>query len=301
MIRLVIKIVKHPREAILSFIELISPLIPDKLYLKIVFSLRMRKKLNLRNPMTYSEKLQWLKLYDRKPFYSKLVDKYEVKQIVADSIGEEFVIPTLGIWDNFEEIDFDKLPNQFVIKCTHDSGGLVICRDKNSLDIESARQKINKSLKRKYYFHAREWPYKNVKPRIIVEKYLEDETGELRDYKFFCFNGKAKAMFIATDRSSNTEETKFDFFDMNFGHLPFTQGHPNTKQKITKPVCFKAMAQLAEKLSQNLPQVRVDFYEVKGAVYFGEITLFHYSGMTPFNPPDWDRMFGEWVVLPKSE
>ena len=270
----------------------------DKAYIKLMFRLAFNKKLNLESPKMYSEKLQWLKLYDRRDEYSTLVDKYEVKKYVADIVGENCIIPTLGVWTSFDEIDFEKLPNQFVLKCTHDSGGIVICKDKSKLNMEEAKQKIDKSLKTNYYKHGREWPYKNVKPRVIAEKYMEDsQTGELRDYKFFAFNGDVKAVFIASDRYSD-EETKFDFFDCDFNHLPFTNGHPNAHNTPKKPKCFEEMKELASKLSVNIPHIRVDFYEVDGKVYFGEMTFFHWSGMKPFEPEEWDYKFGSWITLP---
>ena len=205
------------------------------------------------------------------------------------------------MWDNFDDIDFDKLPDQFVLKCTHDSGGLVICRDKNKLDKDEAKKKIEKSLERNYYLSGREWPYKNVKRRIIAEKYMVDESGyELKDYKFFCFNGKVKSLFIARDRSKQGEETKFDFFDENFNHLPFTNGHPNSEQSYFKPGKFDEMKQLAEILSKEIPHVRVDFYNINGQIYFGELTFYHWSGMVPFVPEEWDYTFGNWIDLPKK-
>jgi len=276
--------------------------IPDEPYLKIMYRLRMGKKLNLDNPRTFNEKIQWLKLHDRKPIYTTMVDKYEAKNYVASIIGEEYIIPTLGVWDKFEDINFDSLPNQFVLKCTHDSGGLVICRDKFSFDIEAAKKKINASLKTNFYWVAREWPYKDVKPRIIAEQYMEDKSDhELRDYKFFAFDGVAKALFIATDRGDESIDTKFDFFDMDFKHLEFTNGHPNAEIELHKPKTFEKMRLLAEKLSEGIPQVRVDFYEVNGRTYFGEITLAHWSGMKPFVPEEWDYTFGGWIDLPDRD
>lgn len=276
--------------------EFIKKIIPDKLYLKFIYKIKIGKSLNLKNPKTFNEKLQWLKLYDRNPLYTKLVDKYEVKDYVANIIGKEHVIPTIGVYDGFDDINFEKLPKQFVIKCTHDSGGLVIVKDKNKLDIEKAKKKINKSLKKNYYYCGREWPYKNVNPRIIIEKYMEDnKTKELRDYKFFCFDGIPKFMFLATDRQKN--QTKFNFYDMNFNLLPFTQGHPNDLRKISKPEKFDEMVALSKKLSVNIPHVRVDFYEINGKVYFGEMTFYHYSGFTKFDPEEWDEKFGNYIVI----
>lgn len=271
----------------------------DEQYIRIAYRARMGKKLVLDPPQTFSEKLQWLKLYNRKPEYTAMVDKYEVKPIVAKIIGEEYIIPTLGLWNHFDEIDFDKLPNQFVLKCTHDSGGLVVCKDKSKLDRKAAKGKIEQCLKNNFFWGMREWPYKNVKPRIIAEQYMEDEqTKELRDYKFFCFDGEVKALFIATERMKEGEETKFDFFDENYNHLPFTNGHPNAEVLPQKPECFEEMKALAAKLSKGIPHVRVDFYEVNGKVYFGEMTFFHWSGFTPFVPEEWDYTFGSWIKLP---
>ena len=273
----------------------------DITYLKLLFPLRTGYKLNLDNPQTYNEKLQWLKLYNRNPEYSKMVDKYEAKLFVENIIGEEYIIPTLGVYDSVDDIDFDSLPDQFVLKCTSDSGGISICRDKSHYDFASAKKKLDRSLKRNYYYQNREWPYKNVKPRIIAEQYMEDESGELRDYKIFCFDGVPRAMFIASDRFDKKEETKFDFFDMDFNHLPFTNGHPNATKKIEKPRGFEEMKQLAAKLSQGIPHVRVDFYDIKGKIYFGEMTFFHWSGMKSFVPVDWDYTFGSWIKLPNKE
>lgn len=274
----------------------------DTVYLKILYFVRLGKRLDLNNPQTFNEKLQWLKLYDRNPLYTTLVDKYAVKKWVAGKIGAQYIIPTLGIWDKFEEIDFEKLPNQFVLKCTHDSGGIVICRDKQSFDKKRARRILNNCLRHNFFWCTREWPYKNVPPRIIAEKYMQDEkTQELRDYKFFCFGGITKTLFVASDRYHLNEETKFDFFDVNFVHLPFTNGHPNALLLPEKPQCFEEMKNLAKILSAGMPHVRIDFYEINGKVYFGEITFFHWSGLMPFNPEKWDYTFGSWLKLPKKE
>ncbi|MBR2309186.1 MAG: glycosyl transferase [Oscillospiraceae bacterium] len=274
----------------------------DKLYLKIMFWANMGKRLDLKNPKTYNEKLQWLKLYDRKPEYTTMVDKYEAKKYVAERIGEEYIIPTLGVWDRFDDIDFDSLPDQFVLKCTHDSGGLVICRDKAQLDMAATKAKLERSLNRNYYLHGREWPYEDVKPRILAEAYMEDnQTRELRDYKFFCFDGEVKALFIASDRQTEGEETKFDFFDAEYNHLPFINGHPNAKTPPEKPQCFEEMKELAAKLSKGIPHLRVDFYEVDGKIYFGELTFSHWSGLVPFEPEQWDYTFGSWITLPPKE
>ena len=274
----------------------------DSAYLKLTYWANMNKKLNLTVPKTFNEKLQWLKLYDRNPIYTTMVDKYEVKKYVSDLIGNEYIIPTLGVWNKFDDIDFDGLPNQFVLKCTHDSGGLVICKDKGSFDKLAAKKKIEKFLKRNYYLVHREWPYKNVKHRIIAEQYMEDvKTAELRDYKFFCFDGVARILLVATDRQKVGEEVKFDFFDMEFNHLDFRQGHPNAAVCPEKPSQLELMKTLAEKLSKGMPHLRVDFYEVDGKVYFGELTFFHFSGNVPFEPNEWDYKLGQWIELPEQK
>ena len=270
----------------------------DRKYLELLFPLRVGYSLNLANPRTFNEKLQWLKLYNRRPEYAKMVDKVEAKKYVASIIGEEHIIPTLAVYDRAEDIDFDALPHQFVLKCSHDSGGIVICRDKSKLDREAAIKKLSRGLKKNYFYKNREWPYKGVQPRIIAEKYMTDDGEELKDYKFFCFNGKAQVMFIATDRFNKKEQTKFDFYDMEFNHLPFTNGHPNANRKIEKPHGFEEMKILAETLSKGIPHVRVDFYDIAGNVYFGEMTFYHWSGLVPFVPVEWDYKMGEMLQLP---
>lgn len=271
--------------------------VPDKWYLKLQYHCFFGKPLNLEAPKTFNEKLLWMKLYDRRPEYTTMVDKYAVKQYVADIIGEEYIIPTLGVWDKPEDIEWEKMPKQFVVKCTHDSGGLVICRDKSKLNKDAAIKKLHASLKRNYYKSSREWPYKNVPHRIIAEKYMEDTSaGELPDYKFFCFDGVVKALFIGTERG--TGDVKFDFYDADFNHLDLVQIHPMSGKKLPKPQHFEKMKELASKLSKGLPQVRVDFYNINGDIYFGELTLFHHGGVVPFHPESWDYTFGNWIKLP---
>lgn len=269
----------------------------DEKYLKKLFKIRIGKKLDLENPKTFNEKLQWLKIHARKPEYTEMTDKVLAKNIVAEKIGEEYIIPTLGVYDKFSDINFDALPEKFVIKCTHDSGSVIVVKDKNSMDKLAIKKRINKRLKLNYFNLLREWPYKNVKPKIIVEKYLEHD-GDLPDYKFFCFDGKVKALYVATGRPY---DTRFDFFDENFNFLPFINGHPNADVKAERPANFEKMKILAEKLSAGLAHVRIDLYSVNGRIYFGEFTFFHMSGLTPFKPEEWDYKFGEWLTLPKME
>ncbi len=286
-----------------EIIKKITYIIPDKLYSSLKYRIKMKKWINWKNPETFNEKIQWLKLNDRNPLYTKLVDKYEVKDYVSNIIGEKYIIPTLGIYDKFDDIDFTKLPEQFVIKCTHDSGGLVICKDKSSFNIENAKEKINKSLKRNYYYGNREWPYKNVKPRILIEKYMEDKKDkELRDYKFYCFDGYVKALLVATNRQSKNEELCFDYFDSEYKHLELTNHyHPNNKNIPHKPVKFAEMLKLSEKLSKGFPHVRVDFYEVNGEIYFGELTFYDMGGLLKIHPDDWDLEWGKLIKLPKKD
>lgn len=280
--------------------ERVRMIIPDKIYLKFKFRRVMGYPLNLKNPITYNEKLQWLKLYDHNELYEKLVDKYEVKDYVKSIIGDEYIIPTYGVWDKFDDIDFDALPNEFVLKCTHDSGGLVICKDKNQFDIKTAKEKIERCLKRNYFYLNREWPYKNVKARIIAERYLPfSDTNDLKDYKFFCFDGKVKALFVASDRNNESQETKFDFFDEKYNPLNIVNGHPNSEVLPEKPESFEKMVELAERISCGLVHARIDFYEFNGRPLFGEVTLSHWGGFKKFYPEKWDRIFGDWIQLPQ--
>ena len=282
-------------------------LIPDdEKYIKKYFKLCMGRELDLDNPITYNEKLQWLKLYDRKDIYTTMADKNAVKQYVAERIGGEYIIPTLKVWKRPGEIDFKDLPEQFVLKTNHDGGnnGIVICKDKKNFDERKAIKELRRSYYwRKPYLKAREWPYKNIKRCVLAEKYMEDsKTGELRDYKFFCFNGKVKALFIASERNTSPDGVKFDYFDADFNHLDFTTGHHKmSSQPIEKPVSFDLMKQLAETLAQGIPAVRVDFYEVDGHPFFGEFTFFHMGGTADFNPKEWDTIFGNWIELPNKK
>lgn len=419
------EVLRNPRKIIyslgmkgkLGFIE-------DDKYLKLMYWANTGEKLNLDNPTNFTEKLQWLKLYDKDIEYKKMVDKYEAKEWIATKIGKEFVIPTLGVWDSFDEIDFDELPNQFVLKCTHDSGGLVICKDKKIFDFDDARKKIIKSLKRNYFVVGREYPYKNIKPRIIAEKYMEDieltdinecklfnleriaralfiepcQVGYTRsvvkfkdlkndyysalkiyfeemlkivndinknrekiytrfyainekslfgeliflditefdfekynsiyknmiklsediggyviinngwvlwihkaitnecltDYKFFCFNGIPKLIYVGRDKAS---DPRTDFFDMNFTHLPIQMRDCNADIMPQKPILFDEMKKIAAKLSDGCRHLRVDFYLINGNIYVGELTFFHCSGFTIVKPKEWNEILGSWIII----
>lgn len=273
--------------------------LPDKWYLFFRFKNRVGYWPHLNHPRTFNEKLQWLKLNDRHAEYTQMVDKIDAKKYVASIIGDKYIIPTLGVWNSVDEIEWDKLPNQFVIKVSSDSGGIVVCKDKQTLDIEKAKEKLTNGWGKNYYVHNKEYPYRDLIPRIIAEEYKEDESGyELRDYKIFCFNGEPKILFVASDRQKAGEDTKFDFFDLNWNHLPFTNGHPNSKEHIAKPKNFEEMLEIAKKLSVGIPQVRIDLYNCNGQIYFGEITFFHWSGMTAFDPVEWDFKLGKMIKLP---
>lgn len=434
----------HPRTTGIVLLEHFCSWLSDKKYVELMFWLKMGYKLNLKNPHTFSEKIQWLKLYNRRPEYTTMVDKYAVKDYVAKIIGGKYVIPTLGVWDKPEEIDWESLPDRFVLKTTHGGGntGVVICKDKTTFDRQKAIDKLNKSLKQDIYRTLREWPYKNVPRRILAEQYIDpspnvkdlpdykwycfdgepkfcqviqnrtteetidffdtdwnhqdfigllpsknssfkksdktpgrplnldvqvriarelskeypfsridlyslnDETyfgeitfypasgfgifepslynemlgkmltlpGEklggviirqlrenwlqieeldLPDYKFFCFDGEVKALFVGTERS--TGNVKFDYYDDQFNHLDLIQVHPMSGKELTKPDNFEEMKEIASKLSQGIPHVRVDLYNVNGKIYFGELTFYHHGGVTPFHPIEWDYKFGSWI------
>lgn len=285
-----------------SFIRKLFGFIPDKLFLQLMYRRRMHKYLNLKSPKTFNEKLNWLKLYDRRPEYTIYVDKYKVREYIAKTIGEKYLIPLLGVWDNPDEIDFDKLPNQFVLKCNHDQGSLCVCLNKSTFDIESAKMKLNKSLKKDYFIDSREWPYKNVTRKIIAEKYMidESEVSSLRDYKFMCFDGKVKCCFVCSDRFSK-EGLHVTFFDLDWKVLHFERHYPARKEGLPKPKCYDEMVILAEKLSKGIPFVRVDFYEINEKVFFGELTFYPGSGFEEFTPRSADIWLGSLINLPKKE
>ncbi|MBO7237949.1 MAG: hypothetical protein J6U96_01485 [Elusimicrobiaceae bacterium] len=274
--------------------------LPDEWYIQLQYFHHFHRFANLKNPQTFNEKLQWLKLHDRNPLYTTLVDKYAVKKWVADKIGEQYIIPTLAVWQKAEDIDFDKLPNQFVLKVNHDSGGLVICHDKSKLDKQEAVAKLARALKNNGYWYGREWPYKNVKPCIIAEKYMEDNAHHLNDYKFFCFNGKAKFILFGSNRFEKGG-LKVTFYDTNWQKLPFARAYHSVDNPAEKPSQLPAMCQLAEQLARQMPFARIDFYVIGEQIYFGEITLYPASGMEGFNPAQWDKKIGDLVELPEDK
>ena len=293
------KVLKHPDRAILYLLDTqLGRVLPDKTYLKLKYRFAMKTKLNLKDPKTFNEKIQWLKLYERKPEYTTMVDKYAVKKYVSDIIGEEYIIPNLGVWDSFDEIDFDSLPDKFVLKCTHDSGGLVICRNKASLNREEARIKIERSLKRNYYWSGREWPYKDVKPRIIAEQYMEDTNASgLTDYKFYCFNGKPKFLYVSQGLE-NHETAQISFLTMDWNFAPYRRSDYKPFDKLPpKPQMFETMIELAERLSQGHSFLRVDLYQIGNRIYFSELTFSPCSGLMPFENPEHNLEIGNMLKL----
>lgn len=266
----------------------------DKKYLSYLYLVTFGKKLNWRSPKTFNEKMNWLKIYNRKDIYTTMVDKYAVKDYVRQRIGDKYVVENYGVYDTWEDIDFTKLPNQFVLKCTHDSGGAFVCRDKATWDREATRKKLKENLKNYNYSIAREWPYKNVPHRIIVDRLLDDHTGnELRDYKFWCFNGKPMYMYCTVKAKSIYE----NFYDMDFNPVMIDHGFPRHDPEFEKPSEFEEMKELATKLSKDIPFVRVDFFDVEGQVYFGEFTFFDWGGKRPFKR-NWDMELGKLIKLP---
>ena len=284
----------------MSIKRTLGRLLPDALFLRVQFYRTMGKVLSLKNPKTFNEKLQWLKLYDRRPEYTTIVDKYLVREYIANKIGEEHLIPLLGVWENPEEIDFKQLPNSFALKCNHNSGtGLVICTNKQKLDVSRTLEELRKGLQQDYYLLGREWPYKNVPRKIIAEKYITDHenTQELTDYKFFCFDGRVDSVMVAYER--HTGDTKFYFFNQEWELLRLNVRGKEAPDTLTfpKPKRINEMVEVARVLSIGFPFVRVDLYESKGQVYFGELTLYPKSGFDKNLLPETDLYWGNLINL----
>lgn len=269
----------------------------DEKYIKFKYYLTFHKKLNLENPKTFNEKLQWLKLHDRKDIYTTMVDKYEAKQYIANIVGDEYIIPTLGVYKTFDEINFDDLPDKFVIKCTHDSGSVFVIKNKSEINKKKLKKIISKKLKKDFYITGREWPYKNIEPRIIIEEYIHDNKyADLRDYKFYCFWGKVKVFYITSERE---KKLKMTFFDKDGHFLDLKQAGDENNPKIELPNNLNKMESLAEKLSKNIPHLRVDFYEIDDKIYIGELTFCDGSGLGKFEPEIWDEKLGNMLDLSK--
>ena len=297
MLEKIVKYVLHPKFILIKLDRIGLIHLEDQKYIEINYERVFEKKIDLDNPKTFNEKIQWLKLNDRNPFYTQLVDKYEVKKYISKVLGEQYVIPTLGVYEKFDDIDFEKLPNQFVIKCTHDSGGLVIVNDKTKFNIKKARKKINNSLRRNYYYVGREWPYKDVKPRIIIEQYMSGlDDSDLIDYKIMCYNGIPKNLFTCTERYTS-DSLKVTFFDMDWNRLPFERHYKSSNKMIEKPKNYEKIIEFSKILSKNIPFVRVDWYEVKSQLYFGEMTFYPGCGLEEFSPEEWDLKLGDMINL----
>ncbi|MBE6280824.1 MAG: glycosyl transferase [Bacteroides sp.] len=298
----VILLFKDRKRLLFLLLIRIAILFPDKLYLSLLFRLKMGYWFDWNNPKSFSEKLQWLKLYNRNPLYSQLVDKYEVKNYVSKQIGQNYIISTLGVWDKPEYIDWDILPTKFVLKTTHGGGGVgvIVCKDKSLLDKQSAILKLKKAMKQDIFTALREWPYKNVKPRIIAEEFVEEtennQNEDLQDYKFYCFGGEPKLMMISTGRS--TGNLCFDYYDMDWNKVPLVWDKPNSNITHFCPSCFDEMKNLCRILSKDIPHVRCDFYVVNNKPLFGELTFFDSSGFSKFEDEKWNFKIGEWIDIP---
>ena len=292
----------HPNITFQAILEKYFTWLPDKVYLQILFWLKMGHRLNLKNPKTFSEKIQWLKLYNRRPEYSKMVDKYAVKEYVASKLGTDYIIPTLGVWNKPENIDWDNLPNEFVLKTTHGGGseGVVICKDKTSFDKSDAIAKLNLSMKQDIYRVFKEWPYKNVPHRILAEKFISGSGEGLIDYKFFCFNGDPEYCQVISDRDNNMS---IDFYDKDWNHQPFHEPkeYPFAKKGKSRPRNYDKMLKFAALLAEDEPFIRVDFYEIEDKVYFGEMTFYPTSGFGGFQPAFYDEEIGNMIKLPSID
>lgn len=274
----ILKFIKHPKYILLKLDQKKIIRLNDKKFIELNYEYELGKKVNLNKPKTFNEKLQWMKLYDHNELYTKLVDKYEVKEYVKSKIGEKYIIPTLGIYEKFDDIDFEKLPNEFVIKCTHDSGSTKIIKDKRKLNISKLKKEYTKKIKNNYYNNWREWPYKNVKPRIIIEKMIKNnkkKDDELNDYKIQCFNGEPDTIMVCVDRYKKSG-VKYHYFTKKWKYLPYNPypGINENNVNVEKPSKLNEMIEIARKLSKGLPEVRVDLYYVNENIYFGEMTFF---------------------------
>ncbi len=274
--------------------------LPDKLYLQIFYFSTTGKFINFKEPKGFNEKLQWLKIYDKHPEYSKLVDKYAVREHIAEILGEEYLFPLLGKWESFDDINFDSLPNKFVLKCNHDSGSTRVIKDKSALtqsDFDEMNNFFTYKIRHNFFYAGREYPYSGVKPYIIAEQFMIDEKApesSIDDYKFYCFNGEPKMMLMVTDRE---KDCRFDFFDMDFNHLEVKRHFPNSDKPIEKPSKFDEMREIATTCAKDKKFVRIDLYELNGKIYFGEYTFFAGGGFQLFNPPEWERRMGDWLDL----
>ena len=293
------QILKNPRLLIIVLLNKFGHNIPDEKYLKLKFYLETGYWPDLKQPKTFNEKLNWLKLNHRKELYTRLADKYLVKEYVSEKIGSEHVVPLLGAWETYDQIDVGGLPAEFVLKATHDSSGVIICMDKTKYDANAAGRHFNKVLSENYFYSSREWPYKDIKPRIIAEALLksDDHNSIIRDYKFMCFNGVPRLMYC-TVKGTDVYE---NYYDMEFNPVEINRGFPRHIPEFEQPKSYMLMKELAEKLAKDIPFVRIDFYESDGQVYFGEFTFYDWGGFKPFKEKEWDYKLGEWINLPTTK
>lgn len=304
----IINRLKNPSHTIAGILRKVWFLFPnDKSFLKVMYRLEIGEKLNLTVPVSFNEKLQWLKLYDRKPKYIKMVDKIAAKEYASSIIGDRYIIPTYGVWNHYDEIDFSELPEQFVLKTNHSGGGsgVVLCLNKSKFNHKQAKKKLEASLRKNSYNQSKEWPYKKIEPKILAEALLMNNNSscdkfDLPDYKFMCFNGKVKCIFTCTNRYSDNGLC-VTFFDPNWNILPFSRNHPIDNNPIAKPKSLELMIELAEKLSQDISFARIDFYQIDDRPYFGEITLYPGGGWERFDPKEWDVKLGNWITLPSEK
>jgi len=297
------KLIRNPRLAVQVLMDTkLTRLLSDKGHVKLAYWAGTGKKLHLKEPVTFNEKLQWLKLNDRRDLYRICADKLQVRDYVAEKLGAEYLIPLLGSWEKAADIDFEKLPDRFVLKCNHNSGlGMCICKDKETLDQPKVRQELDRGLRQDYYYHQREWSYKDLPRRILAEAFLSDGSGSLADYKIHVFNGKARFILVCADRFDASGLTE-DFYTPDWEHMDIRRpGIPNAKKPQEKPQLLSQLITCAEKLGEELPFVRADFYVCGGKIYFGEMTFYPAGGVTPFEPESWDETFGSWLQLPETE
>ncbi len=309
--RAIKKIAKKPKDAFLYLARLFGyfKFLPDSVYLKYLWRVKTGTRLNLKAPQGFNEKLQWLKLYDRNPLYTSLADKYAVRDYVAKTVGEEYLIPLIGVWDKASDIDFNALPNEFVLKCTHNSGGgMCICRDKSGLDTDKVVAGLNQNLRINYFWQNREWAYKNIQPRIVAEKFMKDEnpqntSGSLINYTFYCFNGEPRFLYVRVDDTSTGKkgEARLTLLDLDWNPTPFRRGdHRQIPFAVSKPDCFDEMVRISKALAKNIPFVRVDLYEINGKIYFSEMTFYPGGGFGFFTPSEWEKTVGDWIALPNA-
>lgn len=298
LIKKIKKIIRKPKIILMYILARINlKFIPDESFLKLSYWTHMNKRLNLSSPETFNEKIQWLKLNDRKEIYTTLVDKYAVRKYIEKKIGGQYLIQLFGAYDSFEEIDFEVLPNSFVMKPNHTSGDIFICKNKNEIDYKKLKKIVQKWLERDYYWVHREWPYKNIKKKIIIEKYIENlSSNGLIDYKLMCFNGKVKCSFLCLNRNSS-EGLNVDFYDLKWNKMPFERHYPKSNQTISKPINYEKMIEYAEILSEGIPFIRVDFYETDEKLFFGELTLYPGAGIEEFTPEKYDYELGSWIEI----